>query len=437
LGANLFANSEEEMAETGAIRPTDGGQIVRDFEATGQRFIERGGEVLRVAGKVGETVLTVEGGFAAAAIAVGSYPGVPVSREEAERIGAQERATAARGIAAGIAPSLATPFSNPAYVARMPTAEMIRDGMTALAPAAAIDATTAPNPRAGNVPTMHAPGLTPPHAGGEAADLGLEAYKYVPTAGLAAGVTALAAVNQCVPNAEAFRSFGALRNAMSSTTPQGWEVHHIVEQNQTLQFGSEVIQNRANAIALPEDVHKEVGAIYSRKPREFSAGAGFSHERDYIRTLPFEEQREIGIQHIRDAMNNLKTPRQTRDIIEKELTKLDVPVICGPPKAPKIDPNDLQNVIQNAVDAHNQTSGRPLPDARSVSEWNGSTRSGTFLDLGNGQVAQHQGQGAYAVADVQQQLGSVQPPIGQYATLQQGGQIQASQQTQSLGMQLG
>ncbi len=59
-----------------------------------------------------------------------------------------------------------------------------------------------------------------------------------------------------------------------------------------------------------------------------------------------------------------------------------------------------------------------------------------FIERG-GEVAQHQGQGAYAVADVQQQLGGVQPPIGQYATLQQGGQIQASQQTQSLGMQLG
>jgi hypothetical protein len=99
--------------------------------------------------------------------------------------------------------------------------------------------------------------------------------------------------------------------------------------------------------------------------------------------------------------------------------------------APPIDIND----VQKAIDAHNQQSNRPLPNARSVADWDGSTRSGTFIDLGDGQVAQHQGAGAYALADVQKQLGGVQPPIGQYATLQSSGQIQVPQQTQSLGMQ--
>ncbi len=282
-----------------------------------------------------------------------------------------------------------------------------------------------------------APGIAPPHAGGEAADLGLEANKYVPTAGTCGGRNGARGGEAVCSERRGISVVWRSEKCNEFDHASGLGSPSYSRANQTAKFGSEVIQNRANAIALPDDVHKEVSAIYSRKPELFSAGAGFLHELDYIRTLPFEEQRELGIQHIREAMNNLKTPQHTRDIIEKELTKLDVPVICGPPTPPKIDPNDLQNVIQNAVDAHNQTSSRPLPDARSVSEWNGSTRSGTFLDLGNGQVAQHQGQGAYAVTDVQQQLGGVQPPIGQYATLQQGGQIQAPQQTQSLGMQLG
>ncbi len=415
----------------------------------GEKFIVEAGRVMRIVATAAAAPEAPIVALGAAAVMIAAEPTVPVTREYAESVLAREHAATANAAAyPGVPqayPLTPSPFSRPGVLESLPTEKMLQAGITAVGPAtAAIDLTTAPHPNPTTIPIMspglappRAPGIAPPHAGGEAADLGLEANKYVPTAGLAAGVTALAAVKQCVPNAEEFRSFGALKNAMSSTTPQGWEVHHIVEQNQTAKFGSEVIQNRANAIALPDDVHKEVSAIYSRKPELFSAGAGFLHERDYIRTLPFEEQRELGIQRIREAMNNLKTPQHTRDIIEKELTKLDVPVICGPPTPPKIDPNDLQNVIQNAVDAHNQTSSRPLPDARSVSEWNGSTRSGTFLDLGNGQVAQHQGQGAYAVADVQQQLGGVQPPIGQYATLQQGGQIQAPQQTQSLGMQLG
>lgn len=409
----------------------------RVIQVLGETFVERGGQLLRVGGEALAGAVTAEVGgalLATASLAVAAMPGVSVSREYAEQIGAAERAQRAEAIANAhgrpIALPTPSPFKNETFVRALPTQ-------------AAIDATTAPQPRAGDEPQMHAPiphapGMAPPHAGGAAADLASEAYKYVTTAGTKEGAAALAAVNKCMPNEKEFRSFGALKNAMSSTTPVGWEVHHIVEQNQTARFGSEVIQNTANAIALPEDVHAEVSAMSSRKPLAADGidPKQFPHARDYVRTLPFDEQREFGIKQIREAMDRLHTPQQTRDTIEKELKRLDVPGLCAPQAPPAPQAPDI-NDVQNAIDAHNQQSSRPLPDARSVANWDGSTRSGTFLDLGNGQVVQHQGAGAYAIADVQRQLGGVQPPIGQYATLQQNGQIQVPQQTQSLGMQLG
>ncbi len=402
------------------------------IEVLGQTFVERGGQFLRVGGEALAGAATAEAGgvvLATASLAIAAMPGVPVSREYAEQIGAAERAQRAEAIANAhgrpIALPTPSPFQNETFVRALPTQ-------------AAIDATTAPQPRAGNEPQVHAPGLAPPHPGTDAADNRLEArrYPYVASAATHDGAIALSKIEKCGPHFEQFKSVDALKRDMNA--PQGWEVHHLVEQRQYARFGTEALQSTSNAIALPRDIHQAISTLNSSAPRLGEMGYGYAHLREFIETLPYEWQRQIGLTQVREAVASAKNlSPQDRASIDAQIKTLDHPGLCpAPPAPPQPQIPDL-NDLQNAIDNHNQQSSRPLPDARSVANWDGSTRSGTFLDLGNGQVAQHQGAGAYAVADVQQQLGGVQPPIGQYATLQQNGQIEMPQQRQSLGMQLG
>jgi hypothetical protein len=141
----------------------------------------------------------------------------------------------------------------------------------------------------------------------------------------------------------------------------------------------------------------------------------------------YDQQRHIGMRLVREPLNKTNAPEEIREIFEKELNQLDHPELrdyCKPiPEKPVLDPSQLQPVI----DQHNDSRQFRLPDAREVALWDGTARAGTFLDLGNGQVAQHQGRGNYAVMDVQRDLRGVQPPIGQYAAIAQVGQAQSFQ----------
>ena len=140
-------------------------------------------------------------------------------------------------------------------------------------------------------------------------------------------------------------------------------------------------------------------------------------------------------------MDRVNPSQEIRAIIDHELRNLDRPELrdlCVPnaPNRPEIpDPTQLQPIIEQ----HNNSNDRSLPAARNVSQWDGRTREGTFLDLGNGQVAQHQGRGDYAIMDVQRDLHGLQPPIGQYAAISPNGLVQTPQQAlyPTLGFGLG
>jgi len=401
-----------------------------------------------------EVAAALSAGVAVGAIGA-ALPVKELGRKDAERLGAEERArfgSVAAMHAAGIELS---PFQDQAFLNSLPTEAQLQSrvpnpsAMTApsftyepTAPGenltsypqyvAPLDALTLPDPGAPGAAPPNGTPLSMPEIG----DTSVEAYAYVSSAGSKEGAAALAAVNKCMPGEEAFRSFGALKNGMHY--PTDWEVHHLVEQNQTSRFGSELIQSTANAVALPDDVHRWISSVNSSKP-PLDSGVDrtqFSRMRDYVRSLPFDEQRELGIQQVRDAMDALRTPQNVRDQIEKQLDRLDVPDLCAPPVPPLPQLPDA-NDIQNAVDAHNKTSSRPLPDVRSVAAYDGTTRSGTFLDLGSSMVAQHQGRGAYVIADISRDLNGQQPPLGQYVTLTQAGQIQVPQQSQNLGLGMG
>ncbi len=262
-------------------------------------------------------------------------------------------------------------------------------------------------------------------------------YPYVDSALTKDGAQILSRIAKCEPRFEQFGSFGSLKNALD--TPAGWPVHHIVEQNQTNRFGTEIIQTTSNTIALPQDVHDAITDVYRRAPQDAALANQFPTFRSYVQSLPFDRQREVAIDVLKAAIDKVNPPPEICKKIESQLNRIEHPDMCAPgQKAPNQAP-PLPSIddVNNAVNNHNQQSNRPLPDVRSVAGWDGTTRSGTFVDLGDGTVAQHQGAGAYAIANVSRDLNGVQPPIGQYATLQQNGRVQVPQQTQSLQMGLG
>jgi hypothetical protein len=89
---------------------------------------------------------------------------------------------------------------------------------------------------------------------------------------------------------------------------------------------------------------------------------------------------------------------------------------------------------QAAVDALRE-AGTHMVNVSKLEPWNGKPQTGSFVDLGDGIVAQHAGRGVYRYMDVTEQLGGVLPPIGQTVSLNQFGQIQQPEHAhaQSLG----
>jgi hypothetical protein len=158
--------------------------------------------------------------------------------------------------------------------------------------------------------------------------------------------------------------------------------------------------------------------------------AKISTVRDYVKTLPYEAQRQFSINMVRQAMNNAEVNDRDRSTIEREIQNLENPTLCPPDRSQtkRSDPSigDVQAALERLRD-----DGKRLPDAQSVAPWSGKNSSGTFVDLGDGIVAQHIGRGSYAIMDVQQDLRGVQPPSGQYAELSANGQFQIPQQGQA------
>ncbi len=275
------------------------------------------------------TVVTLEAGGAllvAGAAGVALAQPVPVSREMAERIGTAERAERAKLIEAAhggpVALPTPSPFLNEQYVRTLPTQAQL-DTHPQLVPHAV-------------------PGSAPSLPGDDAV---LEkrgvVYPYVDSHALAAGVKALGDTGRCFPQFESFegnsrQAFDKLKDLMQP--PDGWQTHHLVEQIRTDQFGTQAIQNRANALNLPKPVHTEVSAIYSRGIREGTALAKFAEEhpelnistvRDYVKTLSFAEQRQYSIDTIKRVLEDPKihVSAQDRAPIEKDLQRLENPTL--------------------------------------------------------------------------------------------------------------
>jgi hypothetical protein len=244
-------------------------------------------------------------------------------------------------------------------------------------------------------------------------------------------------MDQCRPGFKSFDSQAQLEDHMLQqgkfrgvdANGQSWQLHHLVEQGRgTPAYGSHAIQNEVNAIYLPKDVHEYISA---RMSGTFvtQEGEPYSHLRDYVGTLNYDQQRNLGIKMVREALDKTNATQQVRNTVEKELQSLDVPelqdfckTIPQKPK-PEIDPSQIQPLL----DQHNDSHDSRMPPMREAKPWDGKPRDGTFVDLGNGQVAQHQGRGDYAVMDVQRDFGGVRPPIGRYVGAQQIAQVQMGQ----------
>jgi hypothetical protein len=93
--------------------------------------------------------------------------------------------------------------------------------------------------------------------------------------------------------------------------PLGYERHHIVEQNDANvakgdsqcdatsvvnKFGRDAIDADSNIVWIPRFKHEEITTEYNSKPKN---GQSFSRLRDYVNTLDFDSQRQIGLEELR------------------------------------------------------------------------------------------------------------------------------------------
>jgi hypothetical protein len=91
----------------------------------------------------------------------------------------------------------------------------------------------------------------------------------------------------------------------------GYERHHIVEQNDAnvekgqaarkieaylIKFGRDAIDDSRNIVWIPRFNHEDITSEYNSKPED---GQPFSRLRDYVNTLDFDSQRQIGLEKLR------------------------------------------------------------------------------------------------------------------------------------------
>ena len=92
--------------------------------------------------------------------------------------------------------------------------------------------------------------------------------------------------------------------------PLGYERHHIVEQNdaniakdgleyrrELTKFGAAAIDDDSNIVWIPRIKHKGITTDYNSESKDFPS---YSRLRDYVNTLDFAQQREFGLQELRD-----------------------------------------------------------------------------------------------------------------------------------------
>ena len=80
----------------------------------------------------------------------------------------------------------------------------------------------------------------------------------------------------------------------------GYEPHHIVEQNPAnrAKFGDDAIDDPSNIVYVPRLKHEEVTARFNRKAADDPSDRRIV--RDVISNMDFQEQREKGLEVLRD-----------------------------------------------------------------------------------------------------------------------------------------
>jgi hypothetical protein len=93
------------------------------------------------------------------------------------------------------------------------------------------------------------------------------------------------------------KTFKELQDAVSSKSQDGYEDHHVVEQNSAEQdgFPRSQIDDRENVVRIPTYRHRDINGWYSTKNDAF----GGQSPRDYLRGRTWEERREMGLSALR------------------------------------------------------------------------------------------------------------------------------------------
>jgi len=99
---------------------------------------------------------------------------------------------------------------------------------------------------------------------------------------------------------EQFRSYKAFTKELLvkrfGPAGDGYEYHHIVEQNKAnaSQFAAEQVHSTDNIVRIPTGIHRQISADYSR-----SVYNGGPRLRDVLREKPFDEQYQFGVRTLK------------------------------------------------------------------------------------------------------------------------------------------
>jgi hypothetical protein len=216
--------------------------------------------------------------------------------------------------------------------------------------------------------------------------------------------------------------------------------HHVVESQAEKQFGAERVHNVDNLGAIEkEPTHREISKAFQNNDPRFGLDADGNERslRTFLKDKPWDKHVAVGEDQLRErGLDPDKLRAETRQRFEKRIELHDHLLGRSQEHAtPQINTAGALTSSGNDGGAPNlaavqagierlRADGKNLPDAESVQPWNGKSSHGSFVDLGDGMVAQHNGQGKYSFMDVQRDLAGVQPPIGQSVDLNVNGQVQ-------------
>jgi hypothetical protein len=90
------------------------------------------------------------------------------------------------------------------------------------------------------------------------------------------------------------KSLEELQQAVSDPAP-GYDIHHVVQQNQEEHFAREIIDSPDNLVRVPRLRHQEINGWYERKNPDFD---GMS-PRKYLDGRNWDVQRAVGLEALR------------------------------------------------------------------------------------------------------------------------------------------